>query len=69
MDQKRQIGLIAQEVEPLYPEAVGTNSNGMKAMGYSDLVVPLIKAMQEQEAKIDALQAEVAALKTRAGKN
>jgi hypothetical protein len=37
----------------------------MKSMDYGDLVVPLIKVVQQQEAKIEALQAEVAALKAK----
>jgi trimeric autotransporter adhesin len=69
-EQGQRIGLIAQEVERLYPEAVGTEPDGMKTISYGDLVVPLIKAVQEQQAEIaalraanDNLQAEVAALK------
>jgi hypothetical protein len=56
-DKGRRIGLIAQQVEPLYPEIVGTDSGGMKSIGYGDLVVPLIKALQEQHVEIDALNA------------
>lgn len=41
----------------------------MKTMSYSDLVVPLIKAVQEQQAEIEALRGEVAALKAHPGKN
>ncbi len=36
---------------------------------YLQLTAVLVKAVQEQEAKIDALQTEVAALKARLGKN
>jgi hypothetical protein len=53
----QRIGLIAQEVEPLYPEIVGTDSGGMKSIGYSDLVVPLVKAVQQQQQQIDRLKA------------
>jgi hypothetical protein len=69
-DQEQRIGLIAQEVQPLYPEAVGVEPDGMKTISYGDLVVPIIKAVQEQQVEIEelraaneTLRAEVAALK------
>ena len=42
-----QIGLIAQEVEDVYPEAVFTDINGYKAINYSILVSPLIESVKE----------------------
>jgi trimeric autotransporter adhesin len=57
MDHGQRIGFIAQEVEPLYPEAVGTDPGGMKSLAYSDLVVPLVKAVQEQQEQIKGLKA------------
>ena len=75
----KEIGLIAQEVKEIYPELVGTtDSIGMTEdpdtlekipgeerymMHYEKLTVVLLKAMQEQQEMIEALQAEVAALK------
>jgi len=71
-DQSQHIGLIAQEVEPLYPEVVSAGPDGMKSMAYSDLVVPLIKAAQQQQDEIEMqddelaeLRKEIAALKAR----
>jgi hypothetical protein len=63
MDQRRMIGFVAQEVEPLYPEAVGVGPDGMKSLAYSELVVPLIKAVQEQQAEIEKQDAELAQLR------
>jgi len=58
-----QDGLIAQEVMELIPEAVTKNSNDYYEMDYSKLVTPLIKAIQEQQAQIEALQSEINELK------
>ena len=58
------IGLIAQDVEKVYPELVGTNpATGMKSVEYGNLVAPLIEAIKEQENKIKTLQAEINNLK------
>lgn len=41
------IGVIAQEVEEVYPEAVTTGIDGYKAVAYSKLVAPLIESTKE----------------------
>jgi len=46
-DKKKQIGLIAQEVEKIYPEVVQDNRNGYKSVAYSNLISPLIAAFKE----------------------
>ena len=58
-----QDGLIAQEVEELIPHAVAVSEEGHYSMDYSKLVTPLIKAIQEQQEQIDALQSEINNLK------
>jgi hypothetical protein len=58
-----QDGLIAQEVEELIPHAVNVNEEGYYSMDYSKVVTPLIKAIQEQQEQIDALQSEINILK------
>ncbi|MBA4373470.1 MAG: hypothetical protein C0402_11495 [Thermodesulfovibrio sp.] len=45
----RQIGLIAQDVEKVFPELVLTDSKGYKAVSYDKLVPVLIEAMKEQQ--------------------
>ena len=60
----KQDGLIAQEVEPIVPNAVTHNKESdVYSMDYSKLVTPLIKAIQEQQEQIDALQSEIKTLK------
>lgn len=53
-----EIGLIAQEVEPVLPEFVG-ESDGYKTINYSQMVSVLIKAVQELSAEVNALKAKL----------
>ena len=57
-DEGEQYGLIAQEVEPVIPQVVKTNGDGTKAVAYPSLVAVVIKAVQEQQGQIGALQTE-----------
>ena len=69
----KQIGVIAQELETVFPALVedtptwneqGESTGTVKNVKYSVFVPMLIKAMQEQQAIITALTARVAALET-----
>lgn len=58
------IGVIAQDIEKVYPELVNTDkTTGYKSVEYGNLVAPLIEAVKEQQRQIDTLKAEVEALK------
>jgi hypothetical protein len=52
-DGKKDIGLIAQEIEDVFPEIVNTNGDGIKSVAYSNLVSVLVEAVKEQQDKID----------------
>jgi hypothetical protein len=58
---QKEIGFIAQEMETIVPEVVGTNSDGLKSLDYPKLVAVLCKAVQELSAKNDALEARLTA--------
>ncbi|MGC9605731.1 MAG: tail fiber domain-containing protein [Minisyncoccia bacterium] len=58
------LGLIAQDVEKVLPEAVHTGKDG-KAIDLEGLSASIISAMQEQQKEIDALTARVKALEAR----
>ena len=49
---KHDVGLIAQEVEEVLPEIVGTRQDGIKAIKYDRLVPLLLQAIKELQAKI-----------------
>lgn len=53
------IGLIAQNVEEVFPELVATDSDGLKSLSYGNLVAPLIEAIKEQQRQIEELKAEI----------
>ncbi len=62
-EDKKTIGFIAQEVEQIFPELVRTAEDGTKALSYSDFSIIAIKAIQEQQKQIEALQNEIRLLK------
>ena len=59
-DDKKELGLIAQEVESIIPEIVGESVDGYKAVEYQKLVALLIEAIKEQQAIIDGQKTEMA---------
>jgi len=51
---EKSIGLIAQDVEKVFPEIVNTDEEtGLKTIEYAKLVAPLIEAVKEQQKMID----------------
>jgi len=57
-------GVVAQELETIYPDLVFEDNDGMlNVKDFGPMTTRLIKAIQEQQAIIDELKAEVAALK------
>lgn len=62
---KRRVGLIAQDVQAVLPEAIDVQDDEDQTLNlqYSDLIPLLIKSIQELKAELDATKAEVAALK------
>jgi hypothetical protein len=61
--EKRYSGVIAQEVEAVLPEVVGTNEKGTKHVAYGNMVGLLIEAIKEQQTQIEALTSEINTLK------
>ena len=53
-DGRKDIGVIAQEVEKVFPALVATNKEtGFKSVEYGNLVAPLIEAVKELATKIE----------------
>jgi len=60
---EKSIGLIAQEVEKIFPEVINTDNSGMKSIDYGRLTAVLIEGIKEQQKEIDSLKQEVEKLK------
>jgi hypothetical protein len=52
----RDLGVIAQEVEEVFPELVHTDERGYKSVNYVGLIAPLIEAVKELDARVQALE-------------
>ncbi len=50
------LGLIAQDVEKVFPETVKTMQDSVKAIAYTDLIAVTIEAIKEQQRQIISLQ-------------
>ncbi|MEO1254470.1 MAG: tail fiber domain-containing protein, partial [Bacteroidota bacterium] len=63
--ENKKLGLIAQELQEVIPEAVykGETEEDYMGVNYSDLIPVLIKAIQDQNDKIQLLEAEIKELK------
>ena len=64
---KRQVGLIAQDVEKIVPELVSTDGEGFKSIDYAKISVLLIDAIKEQQKSIEQLKNEIELLKSKTG--
>jgi|GEM_PF-5637405 len=60
---KKTLGLIAQDVEPLFPETVYTDKDGYKGINYDQFTAVFVEAIKELKAENDALKAEIETLK------
>ncbi|WII72955.1 tail fiber domain-containing protein [Bdellovibrio sp. 22V] len=71
-DPRKQMGLIAQDVQKVFPEAVRKAPNGYLSVAYQNLVSPIIEAIKElhklyldQKEEVEALKKENQDLKER----
>ena len=57
---EHQLGFIAQEIEEIYPDLVGEDTEGMKTLsGLGKWEARLIKAIQELSAKVEELEGKI----------
>jgi trimeric autotransporter adhesin len=63
-NQEPSIGLLAQEVEKVFPELV-SGKDGSKTVDYGKLVPVLIEAIKEQQREIEKLKLEIEKIKSK----
>lgn len=65
-ENNRSLGLIAQDVEKVFPEVVNTDKEtGLKWIDYGKLVPALIEAIKEQQKEIESLKIQLELLQTK----
>lgn len=60
-----QIGVIAQELEQVFPELVHDSPDGFKVVDYPTLTPILVEAIREQERHISELEEQITTLEER----
>ena len=55
----KDVGVIAQEIEQVLPEAVTTRKNGYLAVDYDKVVPLLVEAIKELSGKVDKLEKDL----------
>ena len=58
-DDRTRFGVIAQDVEKVYPELVSTDKDGYKKVDYIGLIPVLLNAVNELQGKLASLEAEL----------
>ena len=58
----KEIGFIAQEVEQVLPDVIGIDDMGNKLVNYTAIIPILTSAIQELNAKVEALEEKIAEL-------
>jgi uncharacterized phage infection (PIP) family protein YhgE len=62
VERSSSIGLLAQEVETVFPTLVKEDRQGKKAVNYSGMIPVLLEAIKEQQSQIEALEQRIAEL-------
>lgn len=61
---RRELGVIAQDVEKVFPEAVSRDSQGFRSVAYTMLISPIIEAIREINSNTKRLEDENKMLKS-----
>ena len=56
---QREVGFIAQQVQQILPEAVGTNADGTLSLDYARLIPMLVNSIKDLKDQVDTLTVRV----------
>lgn len=56
------VGVIAQEVEAVFPELVRVDARGFKTVNYGGLIAPLIEAVKELDERLRSVEERLSSL-------
>nr|BDT27755.1 hypothetical protein BHI3_12210 [Bacteriovorax sp. HI3] len=56
---RQEMGVIAQQVEKVFPEAISTDRDGVKSVAYSMLIAPIINSIKELNNKITIVSTQI----------
>jgi len=68
VDNAREIGLVAQEVAPIFPEVVRKSTGGNLAVAYGNLAGVFVEAIKELTGKVESLTTTVSILQSELAK-
>jgi hypothetical protein len=60
---KKHYGLIAQDVEEIYPELISDSNLGFKTVNYMELIPLLLLKMKNMQKEIDVLREQIGTIK------
>jgi hypothetical protein len=60
---KKHYGLIAQDVEEIYPELISDSNLGFKTVNYMELIPLLLLKMKNMQKEIDELKEQIGSIK------
>ena len=60
---KKHYGLIAQDVEEIYPELISDSNLGFKTVNYMELIPLLLLKMKAMQKEIDVLREQIGSIK------
>ena len=60
---KKHYGLIAQDVEEIYPELISDSNLGFKTVNYMELIPLLLLKMKNMQKEIDGLREQIGTIK------
>ena len=63
LSKRREMGVLAQKVEKVFPEAVSTDKKGIKSVAYSMLIAPIIESIKSMDRDSKDQSREIASLK------